>query len=167
MGAPQSYFKIAHVIFEFKLSVNILDITDEIKACLCHFPEPSFAHTPTPHKSWYIIPIWGVCIYTHKYRNPFCQMCGIILSLFVEGLFFRFLLSFVFPYIRGVILKGFFCSLVQQYILSYCHFLGHSCGMWRPPGQGSNRSCSRWPTPEPQQRRIRAVSKTYTRSLTH
>ena len=39
--------------------------------------------------------------------------------------------------------------------------------------RGSNRSCSRWPTPEPQQRRIRAASATYTTahgkagSLTH
>ena len=41
------------------------------------------------------------------------------------------------------------------------------------PGQGSNQSCSRWPTPQPQQGRIRATSVTYTtahgkaRSLTH
>ena len=46
-------------------------------------------------------------------------------------------------------------------------------GIWRFPGQGSNRSCSHRPTPQPQQRGIQAASATYTtahgnaRSLTH
>ena len=44
----------------------------------------------------------------------------------------------------------------------FCCFLGRSCGIRRFPGQGSNRSCSRWPTLEPQQRWIRTVSATYT-----
>ena len=57
--------------------------------------------------------------------------------------------------------------------LSFCHFFGHSRGIWRLPGEGSTRSCSRRPTPEPQQRGIRAASATYTTahgnagSLTH
>ena len=34
--------------------------------------------------------------------------------------------------------------------------------MWKFPGSGSNRSCSHWPSPEPQQRRIQAASATYT-----
>src|SRR5512137_2236721 len=52
-------------------------------------------------------------------------------------------------------------------------FLGHSYGIWRFPGKGLNRSCSHRPTPEPQQRGIRAASATYTTahgnagSLTH
>ena len=33
--------------------------------------------------------------------------------------------------------------------LSFCHFLGSSHGTWRFPGQGSNRSFSHQPTPEP------------------
>ena len=55
----------------------------------------------------------------------------------------------------------------------FCHFLGRSCGIWRFPGQESNQSCSRQPTPEPQQHRILAAPVTYTtahgnaRSLTH
>ena len=42
-------------------------------------------------------------------------------------------------------------------------FLG-SCtwGIWRFPGEGSNRSWSCRPTPQPQQRGIRATSATYT-----
>ena len=54
-----------------------------------------------------------------------------------------------------------------------CYFLGCSRGIWRFPGQWLNRSCSHRPTPEPQQRRIRAMSATYTTaqgnagSLTH
>ena len=46
-------------------------------------------------------------------------------------------------------------------------------GIWRFPGQGSNQSFSCQPMPQPQQRRIQAVSATYTtahgnaRSLTH
>ena len=64
----------------------------------------------------------------------------------------------------------FFCLFV---FLSFCYFLGSSRGIWSFPGEGSNRSCSRWPTPEPQQRGIRGASATYTtahgnaRSLTH
>ena len=60
-------------------------------------------------------------------------------------------------------------KMAISFFLSFCLFLG----IWRFPGQGSNRSCSRWPTPEPQQCRIRASSVTYTtvhgnsRSPTH
>ena len=37
---------------------------------------------------------------------------------------------------------------------------GRTCCIWRFPGQGSRRSCSRWPTPQPQQCGIWAVSAT-------
>ena len=49
----------------------------------------------------------------------------------------------------------------------------HTCGIWRFPGYGSNRSYSCWSTPQPQQRQIWAASVTYTTahsnagSLTH
>ena len=52
-------------------------------------------------------------------------------------------------------------------------FQGQICGMWKFPGQRSNRSCSCQPTPQPQQLRIQATSATYTTahgnagSLTH
>ena len=86
------------------------------------------------------------------------------------------------------------CSLNKQYILcSYkikllkvntkqffvClfaflpFFQGRSRSIWRFPGQESNHSCCRQPTPQPQQLGIRATSATYTtahgnaRSLTH
>ena len=59
------------------------------------------------------------------------------------------------------------------FFLSFCLFLSRSCSIWRVPGYRSHRSCSHWPTPEPQQRGIQAASATYTtahgnaRSLTH
>ena len=59
------------------------------------------------------------------------------------------------------------------FFFGFCLFQGHSYGIWRFPGQGSNQSSSHWPTPEPQQHRIRAESAIYTtahsnaRSLTH
>ena len=52
-------------------------------------------------------------------------------------------------------------------------FQGHTCGIWRFPGSGSNRSSRRRPTPQPQQHQIQAASVTYTPihgntgSLTH
>ena len=53
-------------------------------------------------------------------------------------------------------------------------FQGCMCGKWKFTGcQGSNLSCSSWPTPQPQQRRIQAISASYTtaqgnaRYLTH
>ena len=73
---------------------------------------------------------------------------------------------------RGCGEKGtrLYCQLEFIFIfLSFSHFLGRSRGIWRFPGQGSNQSCSHRPTPEPQQRGIRAASATYTTagSLTH
>ena len=41
-------------------------------------------------------------------------------------------------------------------------FYGLTCGIWRFPGKGSNRSYSCWPTPRPQQRRIQDASATCT-----
>ena len=52
-------------------------------------------------------------------------------------------------------------------------FYSHTRGIWKFPGQGSNRSYSCWPTPQPQQHQIQAESVTYatahgnTGSLTH
>ena len=54
-------------------------------------------------------------------------------------------------------------------------FIYYCCnhGIWKFWGQGSNWSCSCWPTPQPQQPGIRAGSETYTtahgsaKSLTH
>ena len=40
---------------------------------------------------------------------------------------------------------------VCLFVLVFLLFQGRSRGIWRFPGQGSNQSCSRWPTPEPQQ----------------
>ena len=42
--------------------------------------------------------------------------------------------------------------------LFYFIFKGHTRDIWKFPGQGSNRSCSCQPTPQPQQRRIRGTS---------
>ena len=44
----------------------------------------------------------------------------------------------------------------------FCLFLGHPRGIWRFPGQGSNRSCSHLSMSQPQQCQIWAGSATYT-----
>ena len=54
------------------------------------------------------------------------------------------------------------CLFIYLLIQSFCLFLSRSHGIWRFPAQGSNRSCSHQPTPEPQQRGIRAMSATHT-----
>ena len=41
-------------------------------------------------------------------------------------------------------------------------FYSRTLGTWRFPGEGSNRSCGRRPTPQPQQHGIWAMSPTYT-----
>ena len=43
------------------------------------------------------------------------------------------------------------------FVFAFVFFKGHTCGTRR-----SNRSCSRWSTPQPQQHWIRASSTTYT-----
>ena len=50
----------------------------------------------------------------------------------------------------------FFLSFV------FCLFRALPHSIWRFPGWGSNRSCSCWPTPEPQQRQIQDAPETYT-----
>ena len=59
------------------------------------------------------------------------------------------------------------------FFFSCFFFKGHTYGIWRFPGYGSNQSYSCWPTPEPQQCQIWATSVMYTTahssavSLTH
>ena len=43
---------------------------------------------------------------------------------------------------------------IYLFILSFCHFWGRTIGIWKFPGQGSNWSHGRRPTPEPQQQGI-------------
>ena len=79
-----------------------------------------------------------------------------------------FLCNFNFCYLWYYILK-------KRFFLFVCWSFGGDLirGIWRSPGQGSNWSCSRQPTPQPQQHGIRAASATYTTvhgnagSLTH
>ena len=49
-----------------------------------------------------------------------------------------------------------------SFCLSVCLFKGHTQGIWRLPGWGLNWSCGPWPTSQPQQHRIHAVSVTHT-----
>ena len=64
-----------------------------------------------------------------------------------------------------------FC-FIYLFIYSFC-FLGLHLWHMEVPRLGLNQSCSCWPVPQPQQRRIRATPVTYTavhrdaRSLTH
>ena len=65
----------------------------------------------------------------------------------------------------------FLNSSTPSFFFFFCLFQGRTHGIWRCSGQGSNQSCSLWPTPQPLQHQIRVVSVTYTtahsRSLTH
>ena len=66
--------------------------------------------------------------------------------------------------------NSFLLKKIYYYYYFFLSFWGH---IWRFPGQGSNRSCSCWLTPQTQRRQIRASSVTYTTahgnagSLTH
>ena len=63
--------------------------------------------------------------------------------------------------------------IVQIFVCVMCVFLGPHPRHMEVPRLGSNQSCSRWSTPEPQQCQIQASSSAYTtthsntRSLTH
>ena len=48
----------------------------------------------------------------------------------------------------SLIIGIFFFLLLLLFCCCCCYFLGRSRGIWRFPGQGLNRSCSHWPTPE-------------------
>ena len=102
----------------------------------------------------HLVYVWNNCSFC-----SFTSFHFVILPIFNPGNFSFLFFSFFFLF--------FFLSYL------FAIFLGRSHGIWSFPGQGSNRSCSRWPTPEPQQRGIRAVSATYTtahsnpRSPTH
>ena len=71
-------------------------------------------------------------------------------------------------------LRSTLCIFLFIYLFIYFAFSrAASRGIWRFPGERSNRSCSHRPTPEPLQHGIRAPSATYTTahgnagSLTH
>ena len=49
----------------------------------------------------------------------------------------------------------------------FSFFKGHTLGIWRFSGQGLNWSYSYWPTLQPQERQIRALSATYTTVHSH
>ena len=51
---------------------------------------------------------------------------------------------------------------LPSFFFQLLSFSGHTHGIWRFPGQGSNRSCCCQPMPQAQQRVIRATSATYT-----
>ena len=59
-------------------------------------------------------------------------------------------------------------DLELNFFFLFCLFSrAISQGIERFPGKGSNRSCRRWPMPEPQQRRIPARSVTYATAYGH
>ena len=47
------------------------------------------------------------------------------------------------------------------YFFIFLSFQGCTSGIWKFPGQGLNRNCRCWPTPQPQHLRIQAASATY------
>ena len=54
-----------------------------------------------------------------------------------------------------------------SFLSFYFFFKGCTWGMWKFPGLGSNQSCSCWPAPQPQQRRIlKPLSKARDRTCT-
>ena len=66
-------------------------------------------------------------------------------------------LSVPFSFIWSILLDSWFDQWFY-FLFFYFYFLSFfafsraaSCGTWRLPGQGSNQSCSRRPTPQPQQ----------------
>ena len=75
--------------------------------------------------------------------------------------FISFKLCFVAFYSLAHLWHLFFFKDTFFYFL-FCHFLSCSRGISRFPGERLNWSCSRRPTPQPQQCGIRAVTATYT-----
>ena len=66
-------------------------------------------------------------------------------------------------YSRGIQTHFGSVSVFHNFFLFFWSFFqGHIDSIGRFPGQGSNRSCSCWPIPQPQQRGIQAESETYT-----
>ena len=90
--------------------------------------------------------------------------CLILLTLYVFVL-----LSFICIYVQT---SRYLCCLLYFSFFLFA-FEGCTYCTWRLPGQGFNLSYSCWPTLQPQQRGIQAMSATYTavhqndRSLTH
>ena len=87
---------------------------------------------------------------------PIFYNSPLTISIFLFFFFFFFFFSFLF--------------FIYLFIFA---FKGHGCSTWKFPGEGSNRSYSCWPIPQPQQWGFWALSATYTAahsntgSLTH
>ena len=118
-----------------------------------------------------------VCIFTILTRKiAFC----LELKMYEERICFTNTLfdgqsHFLLTYLKSLLSYHVFFSFFNFLFifLSFCLFQGHTHSMWKFQGQGSNQSCSRWPTPQTQQCRIQTTSSTYTiahsnaGSLTH
>ena len=93
------------------------------------------------------------------------------LSFSISLLFWPTLWMIYPTYFPILVLKNSF--LLSEYPSPPLFSDGHTCGIWKFPDWGLKRGCSCWPTPQPQQYRIWAMSATYTiacgkmASLTH
>ena len=67
----------------------------------------------------------------------------------------------IVSWLEYMLFKSYFNFLVFFFFFFFL-FQGHTCGLWRFPGQGSNWSYSCRPTPQPQQCQIQAEFMTYT-----
>ena len=114
-----------------------------------------------------------------------CSVCRLfsIFSCLLDSLSFLLKINIYFAIFAGIIyFPEFFLEIlvaseqpgnIDFFFCLFAFSRAASHGIWRLPGQGSNRSYGYRPTPEPWQRGIRAMSATYTtahgnaRSLTH
>ena len=125
-----------------------------------------------------------------NHRSPLMSMCSpsllcVCSSLFTDTQIPKFYIACQFlidAVIKISLYKLWICPLLlvlvtyfafSIFFFFFCSFYSCTCSIQKCPGQGSNQSCSCWPTPQPQQRWTRAISAAYTavcsndRSLTH
>ena len=110
----------------------------------------------------YFLLLYEMGLIEGQFIMTFCSIISQILTLRLNHLF-----------IQQIFIDHLLCTKHCSFIFLFLFFQGHTCGTWRFTGQGSNWSWSCWPTQQPQQCEIQAVSATYTTahsnagSLTH
>ena len=102
--------------------------------------------------------VFGHCLFAlvSKYYVP--SDCFILsrffLILILKSRPWYFSCNFEVTSSQRLYITLWFFLFLFLFFSSFCLFQGRTCGMWRFPGQGSNRSCSCRPEPEPQQHSI-------------
>ena len=115
---------------------------------------------PQVYILWHALPQLILKAKFLRMINMFSEHEFILISL--DSFLINFYASFLKVIMDACSLASFLPSPPTFFFFFFLSFEGCTHSIWKFPGEGLNRSCSCWPTPQPQQHGIWATSATYT-----